>query len=77
MMMMMTTFARLVVAQAKECMTVLLATSARELAVIQNNTRTAIMSNWPFPSYPLTPWTQKQIKEHAQQQRAQLPEAPL
>jgi len=33
--------------------------------------------SWPFPSYPPTPWTQKQIKEHAQQQRAQLPESPL
>jgi len=32
--------------------------------------------NWPF-NYPPTPWTDKQIKEHAQQQRAQLPEAPL
>jgi len=32
---------------------------------------------WPFPTHPLTPWTAKQIKEHAQQQRAQLPEAPL
>jgi hypothetical protein len=33
--------------------------------------------NWPFP--PATgavPWTAKQIKEYAQQQRAQLPEAP-
>jgi hypothetical protein len=31
---------------------------------------------WPF-NYPLVPWTQKQIKEHAQQQRAQLPESPM
>lgn len=34
--------------------------------------------SWPFP--PATgpvPWTSKQIKDHAQQQRAQLPEAPL
>jgi hypothetical protein len=34
--------------------------------------------NFPFP--PATgavPWTAKQIKEYAQQQRAQLPEAPL
>jgi hypothetical protein len=34
------------------------------------------MTNWPF-NYPPTPWTAKQIKEHAQQQRAQLPESPL
>lgn len=31
---------------------------------------------WPF-NYPPVPWTAKQIKEYAQQQRAQLPEAPL
>lgn len=74
---MMTTFVQLAVDQARECMTVQLATSAKELAVIQNNTGTATMINWPFPSYPPTPWTQKQIKEYAQQQRAQLPEAPL
>lgn len=33
---------------------------------------------WPFP--PPTgpvPWTKKQIQEHAQHQREQLPEAPL
>jgi len=33
---------------------------------------------WPFP--PATgpvPWTAQQIKDYAQQQRAQLPEAPL
>lgn len=33
--------------------------------------------NWPFPEFPAVPWTNKQIKEHAQQQRAQMPEAPL
>lgn len=33
--------------------------------------------NWPFPTHPPIPWTQKQIKEYAQQQRAQMPEAPL
>ena len=36
------------------------------------------MNTWPFP--PATgavPWTAKQIKEYAQQQRAQLPESPL
>lgn len=32
---------------------------------------------WPFPSFPVTPWTAQQIKEHAAQQRAQLPESPL
>ena len=32
---------------------------------------------WPFPSYPPVPWTAKQIKEYAQQQRQQLPESPL
>jgi len=35
------------------------------------------MSAWPFPKHPAQPWTPKQIKEHAQQERAQLPEAPL
>jgi hypothetical protein len=33
---------------------------------------------WPFP--PPTgpvPWTAKQVREYAQQQRNQLPEAPL
>lgn len=33
-------------------------------------------TNWPF-NYPPTPWTAKQIKEYAQQQRSQLPESPL
>jgi hypothetical protein len=33
-------------------------------------------TNWPF-NFPPVPWTDKQIKEYAQQQRAQLPEAPL
>jgi len=32
---------------------------------------------WPFPAFPPTPWTAKQIKEHAQQQRDQLPESPM
>jgi hypothetical protein len=54
-----------------------IATNAKELAVIQNNTGIATMTNWPFPSYPPTAWTAKQIKEHAQQKRAQLPESPL
>jgi hypothetical protein len=75
---MMITFARLAVALAKGCMTVLLATSARELVVGLNNTGMMTMSNWPFP--PTTgavPWTAKQIKKHAQQERQQLPESPL
>jgi hypothetical protein len=75
--MMMTTFARLAVAQAKECMTVQLATNARELAVIQNNTGITTMNNWPFPSYPPVPWTKAQEQAYQQAQRAQLPEAPL
>lgn len=36
------------------------------------------MNVWPFP--PATgpvPWTAKQIREYEQQQRNQLPEAPL
>ena len=33
---------------------------------------------WPFPlATGAVPWTAKQIKEYAQQQRQQLPEAPL
>lgn len=32
---------------------------------------------WPFPQHPPTPWTEKQIKEYKQQQRAKLPESPL
>jgi hypothetical protein len=31
---------------------------------------------WPF-NYPAVPWTAKQIKEYEEQQRQQLPEAPL
>jgi hypothetical protein len=34
------------------------------------------LTNWPF-NYPPVPWTAKQIKEYAQQQRQQLPESPL
>jgi hypothetical protein len=73
---MMITFARLAVALAKGCMTVLLATSARELAVIQNNTGTATMTNWPF-NYPPIPWTKAQEQAYQQAQRAQLPESPM
>jgi hypothetical protein len=75
---MMITFARLVVVQVTECMTVQLATSAKELVVGLNNTGMMTMNNWPFP--PATgavPWTSKQIKEYAQQERQQLPESPL
>jgi hypothetical protein len=72
----MITFAQLVMGLAKVCMTVLLATNAKELAVGQNSTGMTIMSNWPF-NYPPVPWTAKQIKEYEQQQRSQLPEAPL
>jgi len=32
---------------------------------------------YPFPPFPAVPWIAKQIKEHAQQQRAQLPESPM
>lgn len=83
------TSVQLAVGLAKECMTVLLATNARELAAIQNSTGMTIMSNvkkikknehdvWPFP--PATgavPWTAKQEKAYQQAQRAQLPESPL
>jgi len=72
-----TTFVQLAVALAKGCMTVQLATSARELVVIQNNTGTATMTNWPFPSYPPVPWTAKQEQAYQQAQRKQLPESPL
>jgi len=34
-------------------------------------------TNWPFPTCPPTPWTAKQIKEYAQQQRAQTEDALL
>lgn len=33
--------------------------------------------NWPFSNFPPVAWTAKQIKEYAQQQRAQLPESPM
>ena len=72
------TSVQLVMGLAKECMTVQLATNAKELVAIQNNTGMTIMNNWPFP--PATgavPWTAKQIKEYAQQQRAQTEDAPL
>ena len=85
----MTTSVQLVTGLAKECMTVLLATSAKELADIQSNIGMTIMSNvkkivkikhdaWPFPpSTGAKPWTAKQIKAYNQAQRAQLPESPM
>lgn len=33
--------------------------------------------NWPFPSYPPTPWNQKQIREYANKQRQQTEDALL
>jgi len=65
------------VAAVRECMTVQLAASVTAVALSLLRKGIATMSNWPFPSYPPTPWTAKKIKEHAQQQREQLPEAPL
>ena len=85
----MITSVQLVTGLARECMTVLLATNAKELAVIQSNTGMTIMSNvkkiakikhdvWPFPpSTGAVRWTAKQIKAYQQAQRTQLPEAPL
>lgn len=32
---------------------------------------------YPFPPFPAIPWTAKQIKEYAQQQRAQTEDALL
>jgi hypothetical protein len=70
------TFVQLVTGLAKGCMTVLLATNAKELAAIQNNTGILIMTNWPF-NYPPVPWTKAQEQAYQQAQRAQLLEAPL
>lgn len=33
--------------------------------------------NWPFPSYPPTPWTKAKEQAYQQEQRAQLPESPM
>ena len=76
----MITFVQLAMGLAKECMTVLLATSAKELVVGLNSIRIRIMNNqsWPFP--PATgavPWTAKQEQAYQQAQRAQLPESPM
>jgi hypothetical protein len=35
------------------------------------------LTNWPFPQFPVVPWTNRKIKEYAQQQRAQFPESPM
>ena len=35
------------------------------------------MSSWPFSNFPPVAWTAKQIKEYAQQQRAQQPESQM
>lgn len=35
------------------------------------------MNTWPFPTHPPTPWTAKQIKQYAEQQRQQLEDALL
>ena len=62
-------------------MTVQLAANVTELELNRKSLKwTSVMTltNWPFP--PATgavPWTAKQIKEYAQQQLKQLPEAPL
>jgi len=66
---------------AKVCMTVQIAESVTGLvlSLLKKKWMTAMtLTNWPFP--PATgavPWTAKQIKEYAQQQRNQLPESPM
>jgi len=63
----------------REIMTVLLAANVTELALsLLRKMRMTVMTstNWPF-NYPPVPWTAKQIKEYAQQQRAQTEDAPL
>jgi hypothetical protein len=65
---------------AKECGMVQLASTVTALALslLKKMRMTAMtLTNWPFPQHPPVPWTVKQIKEYAQQQRQQLPEAPL
>lgn len=74
---MMTTSVQIAVGLEKVNGKVQLAKLAKELVVGLKITEIATMTNWPFPSYPPVPWTQKQIKEHAQQQRAQTEDAPL
>ncbi len=61
-------------------MTVQLAANVTELelSLLRKNLMTAMtLTNWPFPQHPPVPLTAKQVKEYAQQQRQQLPEAPL
>jgi len=61
-------------------MTVQLAANVTELALSHKNKKwTSVMTltNWPFPTCPPTTWTAKQIKEYAQQQRAQTEDALL
>jgi hypothetical protein len=70
-------FVQLVTGLAKECMTVLLATNAKELVAGLNSTGMTIMNNWPFPPYPPAPWTKAQEQAYQQAQRAQLPESPM
>ena len=63
----------------KECGIVQLAAIAtvQVLSLLKKMRMIAMTStNWPF-NFPPVPWTDKQIKEYAQQQRAQLPESPL
>jgi thioredoxin reductase len=67
--------------QAKVCGMVQLAAIAtgQALSLLKKKWMTAMtLTNWPFP--PATgavPWTAKQIKQHAQQQRQQTEDAPL
>jgi len=53
--------------------------TVQELSLLKKKWMTAMtLTNWPFP--PATgaiPWTAKQIKEYAQQQRAQTEDALL
>ena len=74
---MMITSVQLAAALEKVCGMVQPAERAKELVGIQNNTGIVTMTNWPFPNFPPVPWTAKQIKEYAQQKRAQMPESPL
>ena len=74
---MMITFVQIAAGLAKVCGMVQTAANAVELVDIQNSTGMTIMSNWPFPKHPPTPWTEEQIKEYAQQQRAQVKETLL
>ena len=70
-----------VAVQAKVCGTVQLAATATELelSLLKKNLMTAMtLTNFPFPpSTGAVPWTAKQIKEYAQQQRAQTEDATL